>query len=72
MSGDRKYATVSIPMGIIREMDRLIEEFGYWPSRGAFVREAALEKIRDERRRLREIGETRAKPVEGGEKEEKR
>jgi len=72
MSGHRKYATVSIPMGIIKEMDRLIDELGYWPSRGAFIREAALEKIRDERKRLREIGETRANPVEGVEKEEKR
>lgn len=53
-----KYVTVSIPAGIAREIDKLIEELGYWPSRGAFVREACLEKIRSERLRLRERRET--------------
>lgn|GEM_PF-3139120 len=49
-----KYGTVSLPMGIVREIDRLIEELGYWPSRGAFVREACLQKVREEWLRLRE------------------
>jgi metal-responsive CopG/Arc/MetJ family transcriptional regulator len=52
----RKYGTVSIPMGIIEQVDFLIKEIRYWPSRGAFVREACLEKIRLERNRLRERG----------------
>ena len=51
---NRKYGTVSIPMGIIEQIDFLIKELRYWPSRGAFVREACLEKIRLERNRLRE------------------
>ena len=54
---EQKYVTVSIPRGIAVEIDRLIEKLGYWPSRGAFVREACLEKIRRERRRLRELKE---------------
>lgn len=53
----RKYVSVSLPVGIIRDIDRLIDELGYWPSRGAFVREACLEKIRYEQRRLRELKE---------------
>ena len=60
---EQKYITVSVPRGIAVEIDRLIEELGYWPSRGAFVREACLEKIREERRRLREL----KKPTEGNE-----
>lgn len=52
----RKYGTISIPMGIIEQVDFLIKELRYWPSRGAFVREACLEKIRLERNRLRERG----------------
>ncbi len=40
MASDTKYATVSIPRGIADAIDELIEELGYWPSRGAFVREA--------------------------------
>ena len=51
----RKYGTVSIPMGILEAIDALIDELRYWPSRGSFVREACLEKVRSERNRLREL-----------------
>jgi len=54
-----KYSTVSIPRGIADTIDELIEELGYWPSRGAFVREACLEKVRDEQKRLLELRESR-------------
>lgn len=55
----RKYGGASIPMGILEEIDSLINELGYWPSRSAFVREACLEKIKRERETLRELrGET--------------
>jgi Arc/MetJ-type ribon-helix-helix transcriptional regulator len=54
----QKYMTVSLPRGIAAEIDRLIEELGYWPSRGAFVREACLDKIRLERRRTRQPKKT--------------
>jgi metal-responsive CopG/Arc/MetJ family transcriptional regulator len=54
----RKYGAVSIPMGILEEIDALISELRYWPSRGAFVREACLEKIRNERERLKELRKT--------------
>ena len=40
-----KYVTVSIPVAIAKDMDALMQEIGYWPSRGAFVREACIEKI---------------------------
>ena len=59
MSAERKYSTVSIPRGIADAVDELIEELGYWPSRGAFVREASLEKVRDEQKRLLELRESR-------------
>ena len=54
-----KYATVSIPRGIADAIDELIEELGYWPSRGSFVREATLQKIREEQKRLMELRESR-------------
>ena len=50
-----KYVTVSIPVAIAGDIDELIKALGYWPSRSAFVREACLEKIREERQRLREL-----------------
>jgi Arc/MetJ-type ribon-helix-helix transcriptional regulator len=52
---ERRYVTVSLPVGIIKAIDALIEELGYWPSRGAFVREACLEKIWSERKKIREL-----------------
>jgi len=59
MSSKTKYATVSLPKGLTDEIDALIEELGFWPSRGAFVREATLVKIRDEQNRLLELREIR-------------
>jgi len=55
-----KYGSASIPMGILEEIDYLIEKLRYWPSRGSFIREACLEKIRRERERLREIERRRS------------
>jgi Arc/MetJ-type ribon-helix-helix transcriptional regulator len=51
---NRKFGSVSLPTGILEAIDALIEELRYWPSRGAFVREACLEKIRREEDRLKE------------------
>ena len=51
----KKYSTVSLPRGIAEAIDELIDELGYWPSRGAFVREATLEKVREEQGRLLEM-----------------
>ena len=50
-----KYATISLPSAIMKAVDQLINDLGYWPSRGAFVREACLEKIHRERRRLKDL-----------------
>ena len=55
MSKKRKYVTVSIPIGIANDIDKLIEELGYWPSKGAFVREACTEKIWKERKKMSEL-----------------
>lgn len=54
-----KYVTISLPKGIADEIDRLIDELRYWPSRGSFAREACLEKIREEQRRLKELMEAK-------------
>jgi Arc/MetJ-type ribon-helix-helix transcriptional regulator len=46
------FSTVSLPLPVLEEIDDLIRKFGYWPSRSAFVREACLEKIRSEWKRM--------------------
>jgi len=51
---NKKYGTASIPTGVLEEIDNLVKELRFWPSRGAFVREACMEKIRRERARLKE------------------
>ena len=66
MTTNSKYATVSIPRGIAEAIDELIEELGYWPSRGAFVREATLLKVMDEQKRLLELRKSR-EPKNGDE-----
>lgn len=50
-----KYATISLPEGLMKRVDEILKEFGYWPSRASFVREACLEKI--ERLQKREENE---------------
>ncbi len=57
MAEKNKYRTVSIPRGITDEVEKLIEELRYWPSISSFVREATLEKLKVERRNLRELRE---------------
>ena len=57
MAEKNKYRTVSIPRGITDEVEMLIEELRYWPSVSSFVREATLEKLKVERRNIRELRE---------------
>jgi len=54
MAKKSKYTTISIPASISDEIAKLKEELGYWPSVSAFAREACIDKIREEKRRLRE------------------
>ncbi len=60
MPNKKKYRTVSLPWGVAAAIERLIKELGYWPSVGAFVREASIKMIREEWPRL----ETEEKPPE--------
>jgi len=60
LANKKKYRTVSLPWGVAEAIERLIEELGYWPSTGAFAREACIKMIREEWPRL----ETEEKPPE--------
>lgn len=51
------FSAVSIPTPVLEEIDHLIEELGYWPSRSSFVREACVEKIEREIERVRKLKE---------------
>ena len=54
-SSSVKYVTVSIPKAIGDDIDYLLRELGYWPSRSSFVREACLEKIKVEMQRIKKL-----------------
>lgn len=41
-----KWKTVSMPRDLAEDIKAVIAELGYWPSLGAFIREAALEKLK--------------------------
>jgi len=62
MAERNKYRTVSIPTGITDEVEYLIEQLRYWPGVSSFVREATLEKMKLERRHLRELGDREGCP----------
>ena len=41
-----EYVTVSIPRAIADDIDKIMTEKGYWPSRGSFVQDACIDQIR--------------------------
>lgn len=51
------FSAVSVPLPILEEIDNLIKELGYWPSRSSFVREACVEKIEREIERMKKLKE---------------
>jgi metal-responsive CopG/Arc/MetJ family transcriptional regulator len=40
---------ISIPTDLIAEVDKLMGGKGFWPSMSAFMREAAMEKVKRKR-----------------------
>lgn len=51
------FSAVSVPLPVLEEIDNLIKELGYWPSRSSFVREACIEKIEREIERMEKLKE---------------
>ena len=61
MGENPKYTSVSFPKEMVEAIRELIEELKYWPSASAFCREAVLEKIKQERKLLKELRENEGK-----------
>ena len=55
LSDNPKWTSVAFPSEIIEDIRALIKEMKYWPSVSSFCREAVLEKIDKERRKLKEL-----------------
>ena len=43
--GRGAFSTISLPTPLIEEVERIIEEFKYWPRKTDFVREAVVQKL---------------------------
>lgn len=50
-----RYSSISIPTSIVGEIEKLVKELGYWPTKTAFIREACLEKMEKHRNALRNL-----------------
>jgi len=55
LSDNPKWTSVAFPSEVVEAVRKLIEELKYWPSVSTFCREAVLEKIDKESRRLKEL-----------------
>ena len=49
-----RFATISLPVRLIEEIERIVERFGYWPTKTSFVHEAVLEKLERFKKELEE------------------
>jgi len=39
------YSSISIPTSLLEEIEKIVKELKYWPTKTAFIREACLEKL---------------------------
>jgi metal-responsive CopG/Arc/MetJ family transcriptional regulator len=39
------FSSISLPTPLMKEIEKVVEEMGYWPNKTAFIREAVMEKI---------------------------
>jgi len=50
--GRQPYSSISIPTSLLQEIENLVKELSYWPTKTAFIREACLEKLEKHRKEL--------------------
>jgi Arc/MetJ-type ribon-helix-helix transcriptional regulator len=57
------FSSISFPTPLVNEIEKVVKEFGYWPTKTAFIREACLEKLERYRRELaaRSVKKTRGR-----------
>jgi len=54
-----RFATISLPVRLIEEIEHIVDTVGYWPTKTDFVREAVVEKLEEFRKELRQREEKR-------------
>jgi len=63
------FSSISFPTPLIKEIEKVVEELGYWPTKTAFIREAVMEKLERykkelEARRREEVERTEMRDAE--------
>jgi len=56
---EARFATISLPVRLIEEIEHIVDIVGYWPTKTDFVREAVVEKLEEFRKELRQREEKR-------------
>ena len=51
--GRGEFRTISLPSPLVDEVEKVVENLRYWPTKTDFVREAVLEKLEKYRNELR-------------------
>jgi len=46
------FSSISFPTPLIKEVEKVVEELGFWPTKTAFIREAVMEKLEKHRKKL--------------------
>lgn len=46
------FSSISFPTPLIKGVENIVEELGYWPTKTAFIREAIMEKLERHRKEL--------------------
>jgi len=39
------FSSISLPIPLVKEIEKIVEGLGYWPTKTAFIREAVMEKL---------------------------
>ena len=50
--GRGAFASVTLLVPLLREVERVVEELGYWPNKTTFIREAVMQKLDKHRREI--------------------
>jgi len=49
---ERPYSSISLPASLVKEVEKVVEQLGYWPHKAAFMHEAVMEKLETYKKEL--------------------
>jgi len=55
--GRSEFRTVSLPAQLVEQVEKIIQEFRYWPTKTDFIREAVIQMLERYKRELKQRAE---------------